>query len=168
MGENVIRRILIHHSYTQDLDTTFSWRDILLDHMGLVPWSRWLDPPKGPGSMSYIGYQAGNELMRGVYTNMYGRPEWWVGGHCVHQSMNSQSFGFCFIGNFDDAPPCEAQLRAAVRGVIAPLYSRKGWPLTEVGQRIVGHGEITKDGRSCPGKLFPMETLRTMVKEELT
>lgn len=162
-GENDIQYIVIHHSYTQDLDSTMTWDELIKDHMGLVPWSQWKAHP-----MSYIGYHAGSELITGMYLNLYGRPEWWSGGHCVHKDMNRKSFGYCFVGKFDEKPPDRMQLVTAARGVIAPLCLRKGWPVSEIDWRIVGHGQVTEDGRSCPGTQFPMVDFRQIVKEEMT
>lgn len=157
IGENKIKAIVVHHSLTTD-GVTLTWSDIRLDHMGLVPWSRWLAHP-----MDDIGYHGGCELVGNQYECLVGRPETWAGGHCPQQGMNDESFGFCFTGNFDVKPPTDEQLFTAVRRVIVPVMYRYDLSI----DAVKGHAFYANDGRTCPGRLFPWDRFYGMIEEEI-
>jgi hypothetical protein len=156
---------MMHHSTKPD-GTTLTWPEVTLDHMGLVPTSSWLSQP-----MDYNGYHWGCELYEtpygGLYELLVGRPEWWVGGHCPDRGMNSKSLGVCLMGNLDETPPPEEQLIKVIRGVIVPKFYQYHWSVSELKNRVVGHGQITRDGRTCPGKLFPWDVFYALIREEM-
>jgi len=162
LGENNPVEIIVHHSTTPD-GRTLSWQAIRLDHMALVPWSNWLKTP-----MDDVGYHIGCERVNDYYELIVGRPSTWVGGHCPQDGMNNKSLGACVIGNFDLPPgpdeDREGQLIKLVRGWLVPNMYRYHIPLTQVR----GHFEHARDGRTCPGKLFPWDWFRTKIREEMS
>jgi len=157
IGENKIKAVALHHSLTTD-GVTLTKDDITVDHMGLVPWSRWLAHP-----MDLDGYHAYCELVDRYYEIIVGRPETWVGGHCPQGDMNDKSFGLCFIGNFDLAPPPDLQLLVAIRRIIVPVMYRYDLSI----DAVKGHAYYANDGRTCPGKLFPWDRFYGMIEEEI-
>lgn len=139
------RRIIIHHSATED-GQTFSWATIRKFH---VESRGWLD----------IGYHAGVELVGPTYECMYGRPASMHGAHTA--GKNRDSLGFCFVGNFDLVAPEPERLAVAVRRVIAPWCVQYGLGPED----IFGHRDFSE--KTCPGKLFDLDDLRYMVREAI-
>jgi len=138
-------RIVVHHSLTMDSGSV-SWGAIGHYHRSVRAWSD-------------IGYHAGCENINGRFECLYGRPWHIQGAHT--QGQNHNSLGFCFVGNFDDEDPGVDRVIEAVVRVLAP------WCLMFhiTPEDIHGHNEYSS--KTCPGKMFPMDLLREMVRTEL-
>lgn len=139
-------RIIIHHSLTKDSGTV-SWSAIRRYH---VVKKGWRD----------IGYHSGIELVGNDFECFYGRPTTQNGAHT--KGANVDSLGFCFVGNFDDAPPSNELLYVAVRRVLMPWMVAYHIPLCNVQPH---HAFV--EGRSCPGKMFDMGKLAVVLLSEL-
>jgi len=150
--------VIIHHSLTKD-GQSVDWEAIRKYHREVNGWSE-------------IGYHYGIERVRNSLVLQVGRPESQPGAHSKEMHMNSKSIGICVVGNFDLAPPGLEVLR-----FLADIVRRK---ITEYGipvQSVLGHREVgamagfdwkKRQYKSCPGKYFPMDTLRAMLSGELT
>lgn len=149
--------ICIHHSLTKD-GMTVDWEAIRKYHREINGWSD-------------IGYHYGIERVGKGLLLQVGRPESQPGAHTKEMHMNGKSLGICVVGNFDLAPPGLEVLR-----FLAEIVKRK---IEEYGipvQSVLGHREVGamagfdwKKGqyKSCPGKYFPMDTLRAILAGEL-
>jgi N-acetylmuramoyl-L-alanine amidase len=137
--------IIVHHSATRDSGTV-SWDAIRRYH---VETNKWKD----------IGYHAGVELVGDQYVIQHGRP--WTGPAAHTAGQNSRSLGFCFVGDYDVASPDMTMLALAARAVLAPWCRQFGIKPDD----IRPHSEFAP--KTCPGKLFPVEQLREMVRAEL-
>jgi N-acetylmuramoyl-L-alanine amidase len=149
--------IVIHHSLTKD-GQVVDWDAIRNFHREVNGWSD-------------IGYHYGIEGVGNGLLLQAGRPESQPGAHTKEMHMNNKSLGICVVGNFDLAPPGLEVLR-----FLADIVRRK---IAEYGipvQSVLGHREVGsmagfdwKKGqyKSCPGKYFPMDTLRAMLSGEL-
>ena len=85
--------------------------------------------------------------------------------------MNLKSLGICVVGNFDLAPPGLEVMRF-LADICRRKVSEYGIPVNAViGHREVGSmaGFDWRKGqyKSCPGKYFPMDTLRAILAGEL-
>lgn len=89
-----------------------------------------------------IGY---HYVIRKDGTIERGRPEWAIGSHAYGE--NSHTIGIHLSGDFEQAEPTEAQIRAA-GALIADVCSRYGIPVNR--HHIVGHGELMET--ACPGE----------------
>lgn len=134
--------IIVHHSLTAD-SKTVSWSAIRRYH---VIEKGWVD----------IGYHAGIERAGDEYEVLLGRPWDYIGAHCL--GHNRASLGICFIGNFDIAPPPDAQLACGVR--VIQLWMRL-FGITP--DKVCPHSQF--EAKSCPGTKFDMGKLREMVSE---
>lgn len=163
------KKIIIHHSATSDNKVANDWEAIRRYHKSFryqgktitmtqanlliakgIPVERpWKD----------IGYHAGQEYENNRLVRRQGRADNEAGAHCV--GMNSQSLGYCFVGNYDQQAPSDEELRFAVPWIVEKLrkYNLK---YTD----IEPHRRYAQ--KSCPGSKFPIEKLRLMVKEELS
>ncbi len=149
--------LIVHHSLTKD-GIVVDWDAIRRYHREVLGWSD-------------IGYHYGIERVGNGLLLQVGRPESQPGAHTKEMHMNGKSLGICVVGNFDLAPPGLELLR-----FLAEIVKRK---IAEYGipvQSVLGHREVGvmarfdwKKGqyKSCPGKYFPMDTLRAMLSGEL-
>jgi hypothetical protein len=137
-------KIIIHHSATFD-GPLASWPAIRRYH---IEHNNFAD----------IGYHAGAELIGGSYEVLMGRPWDRPGAHTLHH--NGDSLGFCFVGDFNVAPPASAQLIAGAR-VVALWLRLFGIPITEI------YPHLVFNETDCPGALFDVEAFRTIVKAAL-
>lgn len=149
--------IVIHHSLTKD-GQTVDWDAIRRYHREVNGWSD-------------IGYHYGIEQVGKGILLQVGRPESVPGAHTKEMHMNSKSLGICVVGNFDLAPPGLEVLR-----FLSEIVRRKVMEYGIPVQAVLGHREVGvmagfdwKKGeyKSCPGKYFPMDTLRAMLSGEL-
>lgn len=138
-------RIIVHHSKTIDSGTV-SWAAIRKFHVEQLGW---LD----------TGYHAGVELVNGTYECFYGRPVTMRGAHAA--GANANSLGFCFVGDYDAASPEPAMLAAAARRVLAPWCAVYGIQTSA----ILPHSMFAL--KTCPGSMFVMDELRSMVQAAL-
>ncbi|SFJ55239.1 N-acetylmuramoyl-L-alanine amidase [Planctomicrobium piriforme] len=72
------------------------------------------------------------------------------GAHAGQLEFNRYGIGICLIGNFDEAGPSSAQMRA-VRGLVKTLQQE--FKLTD--EHVLRHGDLK--ATACPGKLFSMD-----------
>jgi len=149
--------VVIHHSLTKD-GQVVDWDAIRKYHREVNGWSD-------------IGYHYGIERVGNGLLLQVGRPESQTGAHTKEMHMNGKSLGICVVGNFDLAPPGLEVLRF-LSEIVRRKVSEHGIPVNAVlGHREVGAmaGFDWKKGhyKSCPGKYFPMDTLRAMLSGEL-
>lgn len=140
-----INRIVIHHSLTADSGTV-SWDAIRKYHVDVNGWSD-------------IGYHYGVELVGSRYEVFVGRPLRKQGSHAV--GANRDSVGICLVGNFTLAAPPQPMMQLAAE-LCADICSVFGFPAG----KIFGHRDVS-DNRACPGGAFPLEYLRSLVREKL-
>lgn len=96
-----------------------------------------------------------------------GRPEYCVGAHAGVRAFNDSSLGVAIVGDFSALgsdgvqPVSDLQLEAA-----ATLLSRllRQYDLTSVEIKL--HRDVNPN-TECPGRNFPVETLRQLVEERL-
>lgn len=100
-----------------------------------------------------IGY---HYLIRQDGTIERGRPENVIGAHAGPEG-NTDGIGIALAGNFEVEKPSEKQIESLVE-LIKDILKRYG------DLQIIGHRDVMPT--SCPGKLFPLEEVREMVKEE--
>ena len=129
--------IILHHSLTKD-GKTVSWSAIRRYHVHKLNWST-------------IGYHFGIELVGERYEILMGRMETRTGAHCL--GHNNNSIGICFVGNFDIDVPEHSQLIVGMN-LIRSILERYGLDL----DAVKGHCDFS--GKTCPGKLFPLDEFR--------
>jgi N-acetyl-anhydromuramyl-L-alanine amidase AmpD len=98
-----------------------------------------------------IGYHYGLEKVGGRYQILFGRMPIERGAHCYQQGMNRKSLGICCVGNFDESPPPEAQLKLLER-LVDSLMRIYVIPLSNIKR----HSDYATY-KSCPGTQFPWE-----------
>ena len=103
---------------------------------------------------SDIGYHFGIELIGDGYEILMGRMPNIQGAHCADGGMNRRSLGICFTGDFDQAPPPEAQWRQGLK-LVRALMAIYGIPASQV----FGHREFAAH-KSCPGREFDLDRFR--------
>lgn len=151
------QNIIIHHSLTKD-GTVVDWEVIRKYHRKVNGWPD-------------IGYHYGIERVGNALSIQIGRPESQPGAHTQEMHMNSKSLGICVVGNFDLAPP-EIEIMRFLAEICRRKVGEYGIPVNAIlGHREVGlmAGFDWKKGqyKSCPGKHFNMEILRSMVSGDL-
>lgn len=171
------QNIIIHHSATKD-GAANDWDAIRRYHMSWRYQGRILTPEEGQELLGKgvkgverpdieIGYHRGFEVVGSTFILREGRPIGDVGAHCRELAMNRKSIGYCIVGNFDLEPP-GVELMKFVAQQAKKDVAAYGIPI----QAIRGHREIGamagfdwRQGqyKSCPGKYFPMDTLREFV-----
>jgi hypothetical protein len=140
------KKIIIHHA--AEIDTPkLEWGQIRKYHMTA--------DPRKPAYID-IGYHAGVELVNDQYEILMGRDWLWSGAHCIGQ--NSESLGFCFVGDFNKNEPTDGMLIKGAK-LIAMWMELFKIPLGEVLPHY--HFEAT----DCPGKKFPMIRLSDIIEE---
>ncbi|MDA8137999.1 MAG: peptidoglycan recognition family protein [Desulfobacteraceae bacterium] len=155
--------IVLHHSATAD-GKTVSWNAIrrfhtsyklegvaiaqdqvyALAHQGAPVERPWSD----------IGYHFGIELIGDHYEILAGRMMFESGAHCTQSRMNQRALGICFVGNFDSAPPPDAQWQMGLK-LVRSLMEIFGVTLGNV----YGHRELGAP-KSCPGWMFDLHRFR--------
>ena len=136
--------VILHHSTTQD-GATVSWDAIRRYH---VRHQGWRD----------IGYHFGIETINDHVETLVGRIPGEVGAHCRAQNMNRRSVGVCVVGNFDVGGVSDDKWQVALRLVRWLCRVYKIEP-----DHVLGHREVAKDGRSCPGERFDMGAFRALL-----
>jgi hypothetical protein len=150
--------IIIHHSLTKD-GLVVDWGAIRRYH---IETNGWHD----------IGYNAGIEDVGGQLVHQVGRPIGTEGAHCKEDGMNSRSIGICVVGNFDVEPPGLARLYF-LRDLCFAYMANYSIPA----QNVIGHRDAGLMAgfdwrlgkyKTCPGRLFPMDSLRSMLSGKTT
>lgn len=167
---NNVKYIIIHHSATKD-GQTVDWEAITRYHTSWRYNGQIISALKAEELINKgvkgvespwrdIGYHWGIEIVNNEVVVMQGRPETMAGAHTTQQGMNSKSLGICVVGNYDLVAPSDDVMLA-----LANLCAKK---LIQYGltiDRIKAHRDYAN--KTCPGKLFDMNKLREMVKQEV-
>jgi hypothetical protein len=87
-------------------------------------------------------------------------PRWFKqkhGAHCKTPDnfYNDYGIGICLVGNFDETSPSPKQMES-LRKLVTFLMQR--YQLSP--GSIYGHGEVRGTATDCPGRYFPMVSLR--------
>jgi len=166
--------IVIHHSATPDQETK-DWAAITRFHTSFRQGGNIISPEKAAALRTagvkgiespwpYVGYNAGIEEIDGQIEFLTGHAIGLQGYHCKHANMNSQSIGICVVGNFDVVVPSMAKLNF-LRDLCKSYIVNYKIPASN----IIGHRDaglmIGLDWRkgefkTCPGKLFPLQTFK--------
>jgi len=77
------------------------------------------------------------------------------GGHLASDDLNEVAIGICLIGNFEVDQPTAAQMKS-LYALVSYLNNRCNIPKS----RVQSHTQINTRPTACPGKRFPMTTLR--------
>jgi len=145
--------IVIHHSLTKD-GLVVDWESIRRYHIEANGWHA-------------IGYHFGIEKRGGELVLQEGRKVGEAGAHCREANMNARSIGVCVVGNFDVQPP-ELRKLYFLRDLCFALMVNYRIPAQNViGHRdagfMAGYDWTRGQYKSCPGRLFPMDTLRDLL-----
>lgn len=137
-----ITSIVLHHSLTIDNIVREDTNAIRRYHIDV---NKWKD----------IGYHLVQESIGDLPNLVIGRPWSIAGAHAP--GRNTDSLGYCIVGNFDLAPPDEYIWAFAVKTVrwLMEVFSIQR-------KNIFGHKEVTPD-RTCPGAFFNLEKFRASV-----
>lgn len=106
------------------------------------------NPWKGIGYHFLIGN--GHGMPDGEVTATFRWKEQLDGAHAGNAEYNTTGIGICLVGNFEESPPTEAQIKAT-RQLISGL--QRACAIETTG--IVRHGDVR--ATACPGKLFPWD-----------
>lgn len=150
------KKIILHHSATADGQTN-DWQSIKNWHTGKTGSDDIKSPCFNPYKvkpMLDIGYHYGLELENDILMTRIGRPLTMVGAHTLGQ--NAIAIGICIVGNFDIAEPSHEQYMA-VAVLCSTLVRLFSIPKIE----IHGHNEYAL--KTCPGKLFDLEKVRSLI-----
>ena len=159
------RYIILHHSLTAD-GKVVNWQAIRNYHKSWKFKGRAVTEAEAHklimqgvkgviGPWRDIGYHFGIELINNHYEILLGRMPDETGAHCTQHGMNRRSWGVCFIGNYDLAPPPEKMWNLGLRLVRA---------LMKLGNidalHVKGHREFA-NYKTCPGKMFDLDKFRS-------
>ena len=134
--------IVLHHTATE----TGSVESIDAEHRARRDAQG--NPWKGIGYHFLIGN--GRGMKDGEIVPTFRWKDQIDGAHAGNAQYNQTGIGICLVGNFEEAPPTEAQVKAA-RRLIAELQT-----LCDIEMPgIVRHGDVK--ATACPGKLFPWD-----------
>jgi len=142
-----INYIIIHHSLTKD-GTTVNWQAIRRYHTIDLGW---ID----------VGYHYGLELINNKVEILAGRPLHTKGAHCKQGGRNHDSIGICCVGNYDNYP-----ISLSMFSKLTDLCTSLCYTFSIPADKIKGHTEYAPY-KSCPGKLFDMDNLRSTVSLQL-
>jgi hypothetical protein len=138
-------KVLVHCSATKDSGTV-SWGAIRYYHTIVLGWRD-------------IGYHAGVERVKSgdheYYEILMGRMWDEQGAH--EPEANADSLGICFVGDFDNEAPTLGQLIVGAKQI---AYWMRLFGISK--DRVYGHN-FFNPSKSCPGRLFNMDTLRGML-----
>lgn len=137
--------VMLHHSLTQD-SGTLSWGAIRKYHIEVNGWRD-------------CGYHLGCELVNDHYEVILGRALDEDGAHCYQDEMNKKSLGFCFVGDFDKAPPPTIMLECAarhLRSIMKDLGIVADVDHVRMHRQHAGY-------KTCPGTEFPFKMFLDML-----
>ncbi|MBU1129476.1 MAG: peptidoglycan recognition protein family protein [Nanoarchaeota archaeon] len=86
-----------------------------------------------------------------------GRDEKFVGAHIF--GYNKNSIGICLTGNFDENFPTQKQMKTLLKFLKKKLKEYGLEP-----KDVVGHREFPGVKKTCPGKKFNMDGVRSKLK----
>jgi N-acetylmuramoyl-L-alanine amidase len=132
--------IIVHHSLTKD-QSVVDYAAIRRYHMTEM-------------GMTDIGYHGVVELAGQGFVPLLGRPWDRVGAHTKQAGMNRVALGVCLVGNFDIAPPPDAQLESLRRCFLEPWMRMFKIPPANVRM----HRQYAP-WKTCPGSAFTEQIL---------
>jgi hypothetical protein len=106
-----------------------------------------------------IGYHFGVERINSRYFALLGRPMTMRG---CHTKENNDSFGICYIGNYDREPPPKEMLLFGIERIVIPLIKIFNIPL----KNILFHRDLNP-GKTCPGAKFKKTVFFNLLGEAL-
>jgi hypothetical protein len=138
--------IIIHHTASRDDPIAKDWEGLRAYHLA----KGWRD----------IGYNWGGEMVDHLAVIREGRSLDIQGAHCRNHNMNRIGIGFAVIGNFELAPPPPALIDMVADKCVflCREYGIPAW-------HIDPHSKYSNT--LCPGRLFPMNYLRELVRARL-
>lgn len=134
-------KIVVHHSSSEDGkgNNTANIRHYHVVHNG------WTD----------IGYHGLSEFISPDYEVLMGRPWDQMGAHCLGQ--NDTALGICFVGNWNDVPPPDGQLRVGAK--LIKMWMR----MYGIGiENVRAHREFSNT--DCPGHMFSIDRLKEYLR----
>lgn len=84
----------------------------------------------------------------------------WEGGHTSNKLMNKIGIGICLVGNYQKSFPTKKQLRSLCK-LVRYLQVTYNIPY----RNIILHRQVMQRRTECPGRKFPVETFKRMLKE---
>jgi N-acetylmuramoyl-L-alanine amidase len=168
--DNFPKHLIIHHSWSEDHKQTCDWAGIRTYHMSYryngdiitrAQWQKYASQGIKVGLETPwidIGYHAGAEYVKGFPTLQLGRPDIQHGAHCDEQKMNTQSLGFCFVGNFDLAAPPTDLFMVGVNWAVTKCHQ------FEIPVENIHPHNLYATYKTCPGKKFPIFDFMAKVK----
>jgi len=84
----------------------------------------------------------------------------WEGGHTSNKLMNKIGVGICLVGNYQKSFPTKKQLRSLCK-LVRYLQITYNIP----SRNIILHRQVMQRRTECPGRKFPVETFKRMLKE---
>lgn len=126
--------VVIHHSLTSD-QQVMDYEAIRRYHMEVKGWAD-------------FAYHAAVELGGKAFVPLMGRAWDQEGAHTKEQNMNHIGLGLLLVGNFDSAPPPDAQLEVARDRFLVPWMRMYGIPAQNI------HPHRLYAPKSCPGHAF--------------
>lgn len=142
------QRVVVHHTAT----TTGSVESIHASHLKKRD-SRG-NPWLGIGYHFVVGN--GQGMADGEIEPTFRWRQQLPGAHAGIADINETGIGIALVGNFDKAPPSDAQMESVSR-LVGELCSM--FELTS--DQIIGHGDIK--ATACPGRHFSLGELRSSV-----
>jgi len=136
--------VVVHHSATDSgsVKTIHAAHRQRLDSKG-KPW-------KGIGYHFVIGN--GNGMPDGAIEATFRWNDQIAGAHAGMAKYNQHGIGICLIGNFEEHPPTDAQMKSATE-LVTLLQST--FKLGD--NQILRHGDLK--ATACPGSKFPFQKL---------
>ena len=112
-----------------------------------------------------IGYHLVIEKVHedGQPVALLGRPLHWTGAHAGSREWNAKAIGVCFVGNYMEAPPPIDWLQEGARQIAGICRELQLNPAED--GVIVAHQDVK--ATDCPGRQFPMETLRDLIVDAI-
>lgn len=135
-----MKEVILHHSLTKDAKVV-DFNAIKRYH---IHTNGWRD----------IGYHYIIEFVNGSVRTFKGRSTNVSG---AHTKGHNDSIGVCVVGNFDLAPPSQEHMEELYK-LLDDLEKEFG------GIEIKGHCDYSY--KTCPGKKFPLETVKARYSEE--
>lgn len=117
-----------------------------------------------------IGYHGGIEYVDGKLRFFWGRSLDWSGAHSGIGGLldsleyNRRYIGLCIVGNFDQVQPNSEQIDfcVTISSLLCNIYQMDY-------ENVIGHREVydrleMARWKSCPGKFFDMDLIRSRLK----
>ena len=174
--------IVIHHSATKD-QPTMDWAAITRFHTSFRQGGNIISPFRAVelrkagvkdvvSPWPYVGYNSGIEEVDGQIKLFTGHAVGKQGYHCKEARMNFRSIGICVVGNFDVVVPSLAKLNF-LRDICYAYMVNYDIPASNIiGHRdaglMAGYDWKKDEFKTCPGKLFPLQTLKDVLMGKIS